>query len=113
VHPGFELNLFAGVGQRTPVTAILLRLCSMTGALISQEGKPGRFLLANYDLLAQHIIESAESLRISPWTSNAAKHFVLTFKVMERLTAWNDCHEQVFRLMRFRNEFQAKPQELD
>jgi hypothetical protein len=56
----------------------------MTGAMISQQGRPGRFLLANYDLLAQHIIESAESLRISPWTSGAAKLFVLTLK------SWND-----------------------
>jgi hypothetical protein len=56
----------------------------MTGAMTSQQGKPGRFLLVNYDLLAQHIIESAESLRISPWTSGAAKHFVLTLK------SWND-----------------------
>jgi hypothetical protein len=62
----------------------MIRCVPMTGAMISQQGKPGRFLLANYDLLAQHIIESAESLRISPWTSGAAKHFVLTLK------SWND-----------------------
>jgi hypothetical protein len=30
---------------------------------------------------------------------------------MERLTSWNDCHEQVFRLVRYRNEFQGNPQE--
>jgi hypothetical protein len=54
----------------------------------SQQGKPGRFLLANYDLLAQTHNRVWRSLcGISP--SGAAKHFVLTLK------SWNRSHIKV------------------
>jgi hypothetical protein len=83
----------------------------MTGAMISQQGKPGRFLLANYPTHNRVGGVSADfALDV-----RRGETFRSHIKVMERLKSWNDCHEQVFRLgaggVRYRNEFQAKPQE--